>query len=83
MIDYGVEEIFADEDEIAIYGQPSDFGAIQKALEDKGFNLLKAEFERIPNDTKELTPEQEEEVQKLLEKFYDDEDVQNVYHNMR
>jgi len=83
MIDYGVEEIFADEDEIAIYAHPNEFGAIQKALEDKGFNLLKAEFERIPNETKELTPEQEEELQKLFDKFDEDDDVQNIYHNMR
>ncbi len=83
MIDYGVEEIFADEDEIDIYAQPNDFGAIQKVLEDRGINLLKAEFERIPNGTKELTPEQEEELQKLFDKFDEDDDVQNIYHNMR
>jgi YebC/PmpR family DNA-binding regulatory protein len=83
MIDYGVEEVFADDEEIAIYAQPSDFGAIQKALEDKKFNILKAEFERIPQETKELTPEQEEELQKLFDKFDEDDDVQNIYHNMR
>ena len=83
MIDFGVEEVFADEEEIAIYAQPSDFGAIQKALEDKKFNILKAEFERIPQETKELTPEQEEELQKLFDKFDEDDDVQNIYHNMR
>jgi YebC/PmpR family DNA-binding regulatory protein len=83
MIDYGVEEVFADDEEIAIYAQPSDFGAIQKALEEKKIDILKAEFERIPQETKELTPEQEEDMQKLLEKFDEDDDVQNVYHNMR
>jgi YebC/PmpR family DNA-binding regulatory protein len=83
MIDFGVEEVFADEGEVAIYAAPNDFGAIQKALEDRKFNILKAEFERIPQETKELTPEQEEELQKLLDKLDEDEDVQNVYHNMR
>jgi YebC/PmpR family DNA-binding regulatory protein len=83
LIDFGAEEVFADEDEIAIYGHPSEFGAIQKALEDKKINIIKAEFERIPLDTKEITPEQEEEIQKMLDKFEDDDDVQNVYHNMR
>ena len=44
---------------------------------------MSAEFERIPTDYKEVTPEQRESVQKLLDKFDDDEDVQNVFHNMK
>jgi YebC/PmpR family DNA-binding regulatory protein len=82
LIDAGVEEIFVDDEEIMIYGVPNEFGAIQKALEDKGFDILKAEFERIPTDTKSLNEEQEADIQKLLDKFEDDEDVQNVYHTM-
>jgi YebC/PmpR family DNA-binding regulatory protein len=83
LIDFGVDEVFVDEEEIIIYGGFQDFGTIQKALEDKGFEIKQAEFERIPLDTKELSPEAEEEVQKLIEKFEEDEDVQNVFHNMR
>ncbi|NJL15488.1 MAG: YebC/PmpR family DNA-binding transcriptional regulator [Microscillaceae bacterium] len=82
LIDYGADEIFADEEEIVIYGGFADFGNIQKFLEEKGLELKQAEFERIPVDTKQLTEEQEAEVQKLIEKFEDDEDVQNVFHNM-
>ncbi|GAB4397223.1 MAG: YebC/PmpR family DNA-binding transcriptional regulator [Microscillaceae bacterium] len=82
LIDYGADEIFVDEEEIVIYGGFADFGNIQKFLEEKGLELKQAEFERIPVDTKQLTEEQEAEVQKLIEKFEDDEDVQNVFHNM-
>ena len=59
------------------------FANIQKFLEDSGVEILSAEFERIPTDYKEVTPEQREAIEKLLEKFEDDEDVQNVFHNMK
>ncbi|MCU0445422.1 MAG: YebC/PmpR family DNA-binding transcriptional regulator [Microscillaceae bacterium] len=83
LIDYGADEVFIDEEEIVIYGGFQDFGAIQKALEEKGCEIRQAEFERVPLDTKELSPEAEEEVQKLIEKFEEDDDVQYVFHNMR
>lgn len=82
MIDYGAEEVFEDEDGIMIYGAFGSYGAIQKALEEKNIEILSSGFERIPNVTKELTGEEAEEVEKLLEKLEDDDDVQNVYHNM-
>jgi YebC/PmpR family DNA-binding regulatory protein len=83
LIDYGVEEVFEDEEGIMVYGTFADFGAIQKALEvDKGFEILSSGFERIPTQTKKLTEEQEADVDKLLEKLEEDDDVQNVYHNM-
>ncbi|MBP6385049.1 MAG: YebC/PmpR family DNA-binding transcriptional regulator [Pseudarcicella sp.] len=85
MIDYGVDEIFLDleTNQVNIYGEFSAFGAIQKVIEEKGFELLGANFERIPNETKELSEEQMADVEKLIEKLEDDDDVQNVYHNMR
>ncbi|MDE6811654.1 MAG: YebC/PmpR family DNA-binding transcriptional regulator, partial [Muribaculaceae bacterium] len=51
--------------------------------EESGAEIVSAEFERIPTDYKEVTPEQREALEKLLEKFEDDEDVQNVFHNMK
>ena len=81
-IDYGAEEIFQEEDSLIIYGPFERFGAIQKAIEEKGIEIISSGFERIPNDTKQLTEEQEADVEKLLAKFDDDDDVQNVYHNM-
>lgn len=82
LIDAGLEEIFEDEDGIMIYGQFSDFGSIQKTLEELGKEVLSSGFERIPTTTKKLTPEQVLEVEKLLEKLEEDDDVQNVYHTM-
>jgi YebC/PmpR family DNA-binding regulatory protein len=83
LIDYGVSEIFAEDDAIIIYGEFESFGPIQKYLEDQKFEIISAEFERLPNDTKELNVEQTAEVEKLLEKLEEDEDVTNVFHNMK
>jgi YebC/PmpR family DNA-binding regulatory protein len=83
MIDFGVSEIFVEEDNIIIYGEFESFGPIQKYLEEHNFELVSAEFERIPTDTKELTAEQTANVEKLLEKLEEDEDVTNVFHNMK
>jgi YebC/PmpR family DNA-binding regulatory protein len=85
LIDYGADEIFVDleANQLNIYGDFTSFGAIQKHLEEKGFELQAADFERIPNDTKELTEEEAADVEKLIEKLEEDDDVQVVYHNMR
>ena len=83
LIDYGVDEIEADEEEIDIYGAFEEFNNIQKYLEENGFEIISAEFERIPNDLKEVTDEQRATIEKLLDKFEDDDDVQNVFHNMK
>jgi transcriptional/translational regulatory protein YebC/TACO1 len=82
MIDYGAEELEMDENEVVIYGQPEDFARIQNYLESNEFEIVSAEFERFPNDTKELSEEQRATIDKLIEKLEDDEDVSNVYHNM-
>ena len=76
-------EMEQDEEEWLIYGAFDQFSNIQKFLEEKGVEIVSAEFERIPNDYKEVTPEQRETIEKLLEKFEEDEDVQNVFHNMK
>lgn len=82
LIDYGVDELVEDEDSIILYGEFQSYSAIQKYLEENGYEIFSAEFERIPNDMKELNEEQKAQVNKLLEKIEDDEDVQNVFHNM-
>lgn len=82
MIDYGAEEVFVEEETIMIYGEFESFGSLQSALEERGLEIISSGFERIPTVTKKLTPEQEADVEKLLEKIEDDEDVMNVYHNM-
>jgi len=83
LIDYGLDEIFAEEDEIIIYGEFESFNRIQKFLEENNYEIISAEFERIPSDTKELDEEGQAQVMKLIERIEDDEDVQNVYHNMK
>src|SRR5210317_2045032 len=81
-IDYGAEEVFADDDGILIYAPFESFGAIQSALEERNIEILSSGFERIPQVTKQLNTEQMEDVEKLLEKLEEDDDVQNVYHTM-
>lgn len=85
LIDFGVDEIEFDEDDnaILIYGEFQSYSAIQKYLEENEYEIHSAEFERIPNDYKEVTDEQRVQLDKLLEKFEEDEDVQNVFHNMK
>lgn len=82
LIDYGVDELGEDEGNIILYGEFQSYSSIQKYLEENEFEIHSAEFERIPNDMKELDEEQKAQVQKLLDKIEDDEDVQNVFHNM-
>lgn len=76
-------ELEAEEEEWLIYGAFDQFANLQNFLEEKGFEIVSAEFERIPTDYKEVTAEQRETLDKLLEKFEEDEDVQNVFHNMK
>lgn len=82
LIDFGVDELLEDEDAIVLYGTFQSYSLIQKYLEENEFEIFSAEFERIPNDFKELNEEQQAQVNKLLDKIEDDEDVQNVFHNM-
>ena len=82
-IDFGAEEVFEDEDGIMIYGSFESFGAIQKELESREIEILSSGFERIPQVTKKLSEEQVADVEKLLEKIEEDDDVQNVYHTMQ
>ena len=89
MIDYGAEELFEEENEneemeIVIYGEFTAFNSIQKYVEDNGYELVSAEFTRLPNvDLKELSAEERVEVDKLIERLEDDDDVQNVYSTLK
>lgn len=83
LIDYGVDEVVVDEEDIYLYGDFKSYSDIQNYLEENGFEIHSAEFERIPTDTKELNEEQRAQIEKLLDKFEEDDDVQNVFHNMK
>ena len=82
LIDFGVEEVFEDEDGILIYGPFDSFGEIQKALESNEIQIISSGFDRIPNNLKNVNEEERSEIEKLLEKIENDDDVQNVFHNM-
>ena len=83
LIDYGVEEVFKEDESILIYGPFDSFGEIQKELESKKIGIISSGFDRIPNNLKEISNEDREENEKLLEKIENDDDVQNVFHNMK
>lgn len=84
MIDLGVDE-FAPEDEttVTVEAPYESFGAIQKWLDEKGFEIVSGEGAYIPSDTKELDAEGRESIEKLMERLEEDDDVVNVYHNMK
>ena len=84
LIDCGVEEVEADDEgAVILTGVFEDYSNIQKYLEENGFEILSTEFVRVPNDLKEVTPEQRESIDKLLEKLEEDDDVTQVFHNMK
>ena len=86
LIDYGVEDEFdedSEENSVTIYGDPKCFAQIQKHIEENGFEVLAAEFTYIPNDVKDVTPEERESIDKMVERLEDFDDVQTVYTNMK
>jgi YebC/PmpR family DNA-binding regulatory protein len=88
LIDHGLEELGEGtgengEDVIVLRCAFSDFGNLQKALEEKGITPLSAELEWIPTTTVELSEEQAQDVLKLVDKLEQDEDVQKVFHNLQ
>lgn len=86
LIDYGVEDEYDEDDEtneVTIYGDPKEFGNIQKHLESEGFEVTGAEFTYIPNDLKDVTPEERETIDKMVERLEEFDDVQTVYTNMK
>ena len=83
LIDFGLDNLEVDEEEITIYTTFIDFGKMQKALEEKNIPVKKASLERIPNTFVELNEQQQDEVLQLVDKFEEDDDVQAVYHNLK
>lgn len=82
LIDFGVDEMEVEEDGITIEAPFESYGEIQKYLEDNGYEILSGEFLRLPSETKEVSAEQREQLEKLIEKLEEDDDVVNVFHNM-
>ena len=82
LIDFDVEEVFEDEEGIIIYAPFEQFGALQSYFEENKIEILSSGFERIPTTTVKLNEEQQTDVEKLLERLEEDDDVQNVYHSL-
>ncbi|TDX84324.1 YebC/PmpR family DNA-binding transcriptional regulator [Epilithonimonas xixisoli] len=82
MIDGGAEDVEKDEEEVMITTAFEDFGSLSHKLEELGIEAKSAELQRIPNNTKEMTEDQFKANMKMLERFEEDDDVQNVFHNM-
>ena len=82
-IDFGVDEVIQDDDgDVILYSSFENYGSIQKEIESRSIEIVSSEFERIPKQMKELSEEKKEEVNILIEKIEDDDDVQTVFHNM-
>ena len=82
LIDFGLDEMSAEDDFIYIYTAFQDFGTMQKALEERGIEVTSSELQYLPTNMKELNDEQQAEVNELLEALEEDDDVQSVYHSM-
>jgi YebC/PmpR family DNA-binding regulatory protein len=83
LIDAGLDSLEKnDENQLLIYTKFADFGSMQKALEDRNIEVISAELQRIPSISKELNEEQTDEVLELIDKLEQDDDVQNVFHNL-
>jgi YebC/PmpR family DNA-binding regulatory protein len=82
LIDAGLEDIEKEGEEMVITASFENFGNMQKALESKGIQIVSAELQRIPTNLVQLTQEEKEQVESLIERLEEDEDVQNVYSNM-
>lgn len=83
LIDVGLEELSIQDQEFFIYTSFQDFGAMQKALEGKGIEVVNSELQFIPTIAKEVTEAEAQEIQILIDKMEEDDDVLSVYHTMQ
>lgn len=82
LIDAGADDIVVADDVIIVYTPMTEFGNMQKKLEELGIEADNASLQRIPNDYKTLEPQTAMKILRLIEEFEDNDDVQNVYHNI-
>jgi YebC/PmpR family DNA-binding regulatory protein len=81
-IDFGVDEVIKEEGGVVLYSPFENYGYIQKEIEKREIEIISSDFERIPKQLKKLNDKQKEEVELLIERIEEDDDVQNVFHNM-
>ena len=81
-MDCGADDFEAEDDCFTIYTTPDDFNAVADALSKKGYNFVSAQIEMVPGEYKKLdNPDDVTNMEKMLDLFEDDDDVQNVWHN--
>ena len=80
-LDAGAEDFNAEDGVYEILTDPADFSQVREALEAAGYAFLSAEMDKIAQTSVELTAEQQESVEAMLDMLEDNDDVQNVYHN--
>jgi YebC/PmpR family DNA-binding regulatory protein len=82
LIDHGLDELVQHEQELHLYTSFQDYGKMQKHLEEKNIEVISSELQYLPTTTKELSEDQAKEVQELIDKLEEDDDVQSVFHTM-
>ena len=82
LIDAGLEEIEEQEGRVFVYGDYKSFGTLSTSLEEMNIDVLKSNLQRIPTSTNEYTDEQLEDIEKMLDKIEDDDDIQQVFTNI-
>ena len=82
LIDGGADDVIREEDVFMVYTTFDDFGNMQKKLDEMNVQAENAELQRIPTNTKALAVDQSKKVLRLIEQFEEDDDVQNVFHNL-
>jgi YebC/PmpR family DNA-binding regulatory protein len=82
LIDSGLEELSVDDDVVTVIGDYTSFASLAAALEAQGIEATKSGLQRLPTQPIELTEAQMEDVENLLDKIEDDDDVQSVYTNL-
>ncbi len=83
LIDGGLEELEIDDEAITVYCDFPDFNNLQVKLEELGVEIKNSELQRIPNNFKTISAEQADKVLKLLDLLEENDDVQQVFHNMK
>ncbi len=83
LIDHGLEEIFEADDGILLYCGFKQYADLQRVLEARSVEVTSASIQRIPTNYVKVTAEQEDEIQKLIERLEEDDDIQVVFHNMQ
>ena len=82
LIDHGLEELTINEDTVYVYGDFKSFGSLTAAIESLGIENAKANLQRIPNSPVQMEEKQIQEIEALIDKIEDDDDVQSVFTNI-